>query len=568
MHMVGLHVQRLHLATVYRYNGLNRLTDMASTRTLTTGIGDSLTVYSTAPLAAFNYNYSDVTHRWQLGLAGQRMGAVETINVSVSMTINRMVGYTYDNLYRLAKENIVSDTGVNDSNISAPTGGLDYTAQTQGGVSYPSYDSVGNRQSRLVTLSPAVPGLSTVTASFDAQDHVTTSSYDANGNTTLEALPAPAISPTSGTKDQYDFENRLVQRSDGTTTITIVYDGDGNRVSKIVTGPNAETRYYLVDDQNQTGYAQVLEESIATGDTRSVTRQYTYGHALVSATLDPFSQTPQTVYYGFDGHGNVRYLMNIDGTITDTYTYDAFGVLISKKGSTANSYLYCAERFDFDLGTYYLRARQMNPNTGRFWTMDATSAIPEDPPSLHRYLYCANNPVCYIDPNGQSMLGDLILSISIRVGEYATYLVPIASKATIAIATIYIMTSIVIGVDETFCGGTQDETLYDLRDASGNLLIIATLITEGLQAVALSPPPRGSLPPPARRIQILRSRAPESYEHINDAQKAGYPRFVTVDRSNKVQRRAAGACAARCQPRPAGDQVRRRRPSTTWCRTR
>jgi len=33
-------------------------------------------------------------------------------------------------------------------------------------------------------------------------------------------------------------------------------------------------------------------------------------------------------YYGQDGHGSVRLLLEQDGTILNTYTYDAFGVLI------------------------------------------------------------------------------------------------------------------------------------------------------------------------------------------------------------------------------------------------
>ncbi len=326
------------------------------------------------------------------------MGAVETINGPGTSTISRMIGYTYDNLYRLTKET-VADTS---SPTAGPSPTIDYGPQT-GNASTTGYDRVGNRRSR--RTPPALATLPDQTFTFDAQDHLGGSLYDLNGNTTVETLPGPAISPNDSSSpahhDQYDFENRLVQRSDGTMTITIVYDGDGNRVSKIVTGPNAETRYYLVDNQNPTGYAQVLEESIATGDTRSVTRQYTYGHALVSATLDPFSQTPQTLYYGYDGHGNVRYLTDANGNITDTYTYDAFGVLISSTGSTANNYLYCGEQFDFDLGTYYLRARHLNPNTGRFWTMDTYEGDNEDSASLHKYVYAAGNPGNLSDPSGR-----------------------------------------------------------------------------------------------------------------------------------------------------------------------
>jgi len=34
------------------------------------------------------------------------------------------------------------------------------------------------------------------------------------------------------------------------------------------------------------------------------------------------------------------------GALTDTFQYDAFGVLIGRTGSTANSFLYSGEQFD------------------------------------------------------------------------------------------------------------------------------------------------------------------------------------------------------------------------------
>src|ERR1022692_388846 len=42
----------------------------------------------------------------------------------------------------------------------------------------------------------------------------------------------------------------------------------------------------------------------------------------------------------------------------------------------------------------------LNPNTGRFWTMDTYAGNNEAPLSLHKYLYGADNPVNCIDPSG------------------------------------------------------------------------------------------------------------------------------------------------------------------------
>jgi RHS repeat-associated protein len=89
-----------------------------------------------------------------------------------------------------------------------------------------------------------------------------------------------------------------------------------------------------------------------------------------------------TSFYGYDGHGSVRLLTDTAGVITDTYTYDAFGNLISSVGTTPNNFLYAGEQFDPNLGFYYLRARYVNPLNGRFWTMDSFEGSAYDPASL------------------------------------------------------------------------------------------------------------------------------------------------------------------------------------------
>ena len=115
--------------------------------------------------------------------------------------------------------------------------------------------------------------------------------------------------------------------------MTIVYDG--NRVAETVGGV---TTNYLVDTQNPTGYAQVVDELVS----GTVSRSYSYGMERISEsqTLNS-SWTPS--FYGYDGHGSVRQLTNSTGTVTDSYDYDAFGNLSNSTGSTPNNYLFAGE---------------------------------------------------------------------------------------------------------------------------------------------------------------------------------------------------------------------------------
>ena len=78
-----------------------------------------------------------------------------------------------------------------------------------------------------------------------------------------------------------------------------------------------------------------------------------------------------------------------------------FAGIIDATGSTFNSYLYRGERFDADLGVYYLRARYYNPSNGRFLARDSGTGQIQSPATMHRFLYAEADPVNRIDPSGR-----------------------------------------------------------------------------------------------------------------------------------------------------------------------
>lgn len=352
------------VTSLHAYDALNRLTN------LTASVGS-------VGVAQYLYGLSP---------AGHRVTAAETVmRASVPQTINRV--FSYDATYRLLGESIGGTAG------SASAG-------------Y-SYDDVGNRLTR--STSGFTPGtLDNQSFAFDPNDRLNTDTYDANGNTLFGA----GFNQTQA--DRYDFENRLIERrstiASFSRTVNIAYDGDGQRVSKTV---NGITTFYLVDEMNPTGYAQVLEELAVDGAQLVPFRIYAYGHDLLSQ--DQLFDTGTNLvwsasFYGTDGHGSARYLTDASGEVTDTYDYDAFGNLIAQTGTTPNLYLYSGEQFDADLGLYYLRARYHNPQTGRFWSTDSFEGIGVDPKTLHKYSYGGNNPANSVDPSGRYSITELSIS--------------------------------------------------------------------------------------------------------------------------------------------------------------
>jgi RHS repeat-associated protein len=360
--------------TAYSYDAAGNLTGFGYANGVQTGaLFDTLNrltkTCSAASSPACSAGTKLASYAYTLGTAGNRTNVLE-LN-------NRNVAYGYDNDYRLTSEAITADPNSNN-------GAINYT-----------YDAVGNRAQITSTLN-AVPARQFF---YDDNDRLETDIFDANGNTTSSA----------GISNTYDFENRMLTHG----SLSLTYDGDGNRVSETVGGT---TTKFLVDDKNPTHIPQVLDELV----NGSVTRTYTYGRKRISENqLVGSTWTPS--FYGYDGHGNVRFLTNSTGAITDSYDFDSFGMPIRTSGTTANQFLYSGERYDSSTGLYDLRARYYNQATGRFWARDPLewktccrscgchfcSLLP-----LHPYVYTNDDPVNRIDPSGKEALVEYELNVS------------------------------------------------------------------------------------------------------------------------------------------------------------
>jgi len=292
------------------------------------------------------------------------------------------VTYQYDSLYRLTRESILG---------ASPLGAISY-----------GFDPVGNR----LAMTSTVFGIPSQVNTFDANDRLGSDTYDAAGNTKAATIHDSINGTDIAFTYSYDFDNRILCVTSVSSVVQLTYDGDGNRVQKTVTDAfGTRTTRYLVDQNNLTGYSQVLEELDASNN---VTVAFTVGLDVISQTR--FTPTNEvTHYFGYDGHGNTRFLTDTNGVITDRWDYDAYGNIIARSGSTFNNLLYCGEYRDPDLGLYFLRARYMEPGRGRFWTMDAWEGSQYSPSSLHKYLYCGADPVGRIDPSGQLSYTEVLI---------------------------------------------------------------------------------------------------------------------------------------------------------------
>ena len=138
----------------------------------------------------------------------------------------------------------------------------------------------------------------------------------------------------------WDFEDRLTSVTvPGTGTTTFRYDPLGRRIQK--SGP-------LVRRTTSTDGSGVSEELDTSGN---VLARYTFG----PRTDEPLSESRlgTTSYYAQDAVSTVTSLSNSDGTLANTYSYDAFGNLLASTGTILNPYRYTGREFDPESGVYF-----------------------------------------------------------------------------------------------------------------------------------------------------------------------------------------------------------------------
>ena len=117
------------------------------------------------------------------------------------------------------------------------------------------------------------------------------------------------------------------------TSIAYGHDADGRRVKQTV---GSLVTNYLWDEAST--YGDVVLETNGSGST--IASYVLGGTGLLSQTRSGI-----TNYYLQDGQGSTRALTSSSGTITDTYSYTAFGEPFNQSGTTTNSYLYpCPDR--------------------------------------------------------------------------------------------------------------------------------------------------------------------------------------------------------------------------------
>jgi RHS repeat-associated protein len=283
-------------------------------------------------------------------------------------------------------------------------------------------------------------------------------SYDQNGNVIAERDNAPAVDTDifrpyyqdgdlywtnygfgvvhalprqdDGTYQRvyrWNERNLLSESSDSLYTVHYRYGADGQRALKYVSNTKISTLYFNKMWQITDSRAEWLQSKhIYVGESRIATKYNSEGTANTDA------ESTRTYYYHSDHLGSAQTVTNHAGAVHERLEYTPYGELwIDWRSDTApedaTPFRFTGQILDPETGLYYYGARYLDPKTSRWLGVDPAMGeyVPVAPVSddakkhnqnlpgiggvfnyvnLHVYHYAGNNPVKYIDPNGEDII--------------------------------------------------------------------------------------------------------------------------------------------------------------------
>ena len=182
--------------------------------------------------------------------------------------------------------------------------------------------------------------------------------------------------------------------------ITYTYNANGIRTNKVI---------YNKTKNTTTNVEFVLDGNKIIKEVRTSAQNYTIKYYYDSnSEVIGFNYNNNDYFYLKDVQGNVSKIIDTSGNIMVEYYYSCYGYNIKTIDnsnislSTINPYRYRSYYQDNETGWYYLNSRYYDSDTCRFISMDDISYLGASNTinSYNLFTYCENNPVMYVDYEG------------------------------------------------------------------------------------------------------------------------------------------------------------------------
>ena len=242
--------------------------------------------------------------------------------------------------------------------------------------------------------------------------------HAANGN----ALTSVTWNGTPSAAFLYDPNGNMLE--DGRTGVQVAYNL--LNLPERIFANDGEIRYIYSAAGEKLGMAS--EGSLTYYRSVMVYGQQGEGPERLLYVLHPEGLVSKTTggyvyrYFKRDYQGNVRLLLSGDGQelVEDQRTdYYPYGLAHAYENLHLNPYLYSGKEYQpamvggGALGLYDFGSRYYNPLYGRWFNIDPALQL------ANPYVYCGNNPVMFVDPNGEFVwFVPIMIGAAIGVGSY------------------------------------------------------------------------------------------------------------------------------------------------------
>jgi RHS repeat-associated protein len=353
-----------NLATTFIYN------DRLQPCWIYATTGTALPTNTLCTGTATSGNVLDLKYNFNLG-AGDNGNVVGITN---NRDTTRSQVYTYDALNRIATAGTVNTSG---ANCWSEVFGIDPYAN-------------------LLSRGPNTNGGYATSCAYETPFNYTVNTNNQISSSGFGYDTAGNLVQTGWGSYAYNAANQMAQAGTGAASTTYLYDGDGNRVEKKVSG--AATKLYWYAGGN------VLDETDGTGNmSNSAFNEYVYFGGKRIARIN----SGNVFYYVEDHLGTSREIVQAGQSAA---CYDAdfypYGGEITYTDTCDSTYKFTGKERDplAENGSLdNFGARFNSSGFGRFMSPDPMGIMKQklvDPQQWNKYAYVRNNPLRFVDPTG------------------------------------------------------------------------------------------------------------------------------------------------------------------------
>ena len=226
---------------------------------------------------------------------------------------------------------------------------------------------------------------------------------------------------------EYDSQSRLAREWQPVVSPNTDFKFD--RGGEITYRNDGEGRRMEVTHRISSASASLAGKPVPSAAYKTVLKRKYIDHFVYSNDTLEYILTPtgyidrdgNYYHYQKDSRGSVRTVLDGAGLVVERNDYYPYGMLMDGVSKSVQPYKFGGKELDRigGINHYDFHARQLQLPIPHFYQQDPYA---DKYPHLSPYLYCAANPLRYIDPSGKIVINNNGINFNRRLGEVRKYI--------------------------------------------------------------------------------------------------------------------------------------------------